>query len=339
VGGRRLALLVDDAEKLPLEAALALRQLEREAAGNVCVVAACPSDQRDTPAITALGPAAREILLPAGDPASAAALVATALIPSQVAPARATAPRQTPAASPARPAARRPAPVLGTVAPALRPEPQSEPAVLQRAPRSEPQPEPAVQQRAPRFEPQPQPVVSQPAPRSEPQPAPAAPQPAAPPPRTSAPVWSTPHGAPRTIPLSVAIAMSVTSFLIPIAFIVGYFVGSRPNAAAERPQAEAAELPPVSTAPPTAPREASVAPAAQLPDSRRASQVASRSSPPREVEAWTQSSPRAAEAETPRVAPPPPSAAVEPPPAADGPDSDWGAAPTLLSVEPGSGGL
>ena len=75
----RVALLIDDAESMPLDAALAVRQLERDGRGGALVVAACASDQRETPALAALGVPAREIAVEVGGSAAAAAQVLAAL--------------------------------------------------------------------------------------------------------------------------------------------------------------------------------------------------------------------------------------------------------------------
>lgn len=55
VGQRRVLLLVDDAHRLPLETALALRQFERAAKGQLAIVAACGSEERRGSSIVALG--------------------------------------------------------------------------------------------------------------------------------------------------------------------------------------------------------------------------------------------------------------------------------------------
>ena len=59
----QIALLIDDADLLPLETALAIRQLERDAAGNLAVVAACESEARETAAIVALGEVSRALAM------------------------------------------------------------------------------------------------------------------------------------------------------------------------------------------------------------------------------------------------------------------------------------
>ena len=65
VGQRRVLMLVDDAHRLPLETALALRQFERAAKGQLAIVAACGSDERRSSAVVALGePAACIALAP-----------------------------------------------------------------------------------------------------------------------------------------------------------------------------------------------------------------------------------------------------------------------------------
>ena len=55
VGQRRVLMLVDDAHRLPLETALALRQFERAAKGQLVVVAACGSEERRGSSVVALG--------------------------------------------------------------------------------------------------------------------------------------------------------------------------------------------------------------------------------------------------------------------------------------------
>ena len=63
VGQRRVLMLVDDAHRLPLETALALRQFERAAKGQLAIVAACGSDERRSSAVVALGEPAACIAL------------------------------------------------------------------------------------------------------------------------------------------------------------------------------------------------------------------------------------------------------------------------------------
>jgi hypothetical protein len=315
VADTRLLLLVDDADRLPIEAALALRQLEREAKGNVRVVAACASDVRDTPAIAALGPLTRELTLRAGDAEAAAAQVAAALGPARAALERAP--------------SEGPRPVGSTPRAMARALPEAQPA--------EPTGRPAG-----------------PAPRAEP-PRPHATGPAAAPPRAPA--------GPRSVPLSLAITMSVTAFLLPVAFVAGYSLGARPRAQLEARRAEAEPLlPPVSTPPPMPAIAAAATPAlraaerlapqaarevvARVPMLREAAPPAPGASPAQPAAPQTrapQPAPSVAaravesqrEAEAPRVAPSP---APAPEPARAPVDSGWGSAPALISVEPGSGG-
>lgn len=103
VGRRRVLLLVDDAHRLPLETALALRQFERAAKGQLAVVAACGSEERRGPSVVALGEPAACIELAAerGQGAEeAAAEVRAALSPNS--------PRRPAAPSPQQLAARAP---------------------------------------------------------------------------------------------------------------------------------------------------------------------------------------------------------------------------------------
>jgi hypothetical protein len=134
---QRIALLIDDADLLPLDAALALRHLEREAAGNVVVVAACRSDGPANEPIVALGPTAGAIVLEAGKSEEAAAAIRAALAPAarheaattarkaaHPAPAPAAARAQASAAS-VRPALAQPIASPPADAPAPRPIPAS----------------------------------------------------------------------------------------------------------------------------------------------------------------------------------------------------------------------
>ncbi len=62
----RLLVLVDDAQRLPLETALALRQFERDARGQLAVVAACGSEECRSSAVVALGEPAAVFALEPG---------------------------------------------------------------------------------------------------------------------------------------------------------------------------------------------------------------------------------------------------------------------------------
>jgi len=139
----RVLLLVDDADRLALDVALALRQLERDANGGVAIAAACGSDRTDSAPIVALGPPQRSFEIAAGafertarevrgmfeEPAAAAA---AAHAPRRAAPARAAtagaARRAALAASSSEPSAAHadgakpiPRPAIGVLAAPLRP--------------------------------------------------------------------------------------------------------------------------------------------------------------------------------------------------------------------------
>jgi hypothetical protein len=66
-GRSHVLLLVDDADRLALDVALALRQLERDANGGVAIAAACGSDCTESPSIVALGPPQRAFEVAAGE--------------------------------------------------------------------------------------------------------------------------------------------------------------------------------------------------------------------------------------------------------------------------------
>jgi hypothetical protein len=109
VGQRRVLVLVDDAHRLPLETALALRQFERAAKGQLAVVAACGSDERGSSSVVALGePAASFALEPERGRGAeeAAASVCAAFSPSVEQRAPAVRPQQLAVRAPEAPRAR-----------------------------------------------------------------------------------------------------------------------------------------------------------------------------------------------------------------------------------------
>lgn len=328
----RLALLIDDADVLPLETALALRRLEREAARGVLLVAACASERRDTPAIAALGPPAREIELPADGVGAVVALLAPWSAGISDAPVRSPAPGASPRLAKAAAAA---APANEHLAPEPRPDaiPTAAPPDSSRRPAAAP----AQLPEAPPLAPAPPPVRA-------------------------------PH--PRSVPLSLAVTMAVTAFLVPIAFGTGYLVGLGPRgerASLARSEAEPA-LPAVSAAPPQ-PAAAAQAPE-EPPAPRRpepatlrvdgvraaAARAPSREAPRAEARVAalpprttlpSEPTPSAAqeparERTRPRAAAGAPAASAETParePSRDlGGDPGWGPAPALISVEPGTAG-
>jgi hypothetical protein len=65
--GSHVLLLVDDADRLALDVALALRQLERDTNGGVALAAACGSDCIESPSIVALGPPRGSFEVAAGE--------------------------------------------------------------------------------------------------------------------------------------------------------------------------------------------------------------------------------------------------------------------------------
>lgn len=75
----RVVLLIDDADRMPLDAALAVRQLERD--GALALVAACGSDQQHCPAIVALGAPAHAIAIAPNQGEAGAAEVRDRLTP------------------------------------------------------------------------------------------------------------------------------------------------------------------------------------------------------------------------------------------------------------------
>jgi len=200
-GRSRLLLLIDDADRLALDVALALRQLERDAHGGVVIVAACGSERIESPSLVALGPPLRDFVVAAGSFERPVRAVRAALSPES-AHAAASAPKRQVRVK-AAPAA--------TAGAARR-------AMLAASP-----PEPVAAHAE----------ASKPAPRE--------PLPAlhVPPPRSS-----------RTVPLSLAIALSAAAFLVPAAFFVGFLLGgSRSSEPEPRTAREASALPEVSAAP------------------------------------------------------------------------------------------
>jgi hypothetical protein len=107
---QRIVLLIDDADLLPLDTALALRHLERDAAGTLSIVAACASEDPVNGPIVALGPPARTLEVAAGKSEEAAAALRDALAPATKREAAASAPTAAPPA--------RAHPALGARAPA-----------------------------------------------------------------------------------------------------------------------------------------------------------------------------------------------------------------------------
>ena len=141
----RVILLVDDAELLPLDTALALRAFEHEPASGVAIVAACDRAERLSPALVALGSPAREIEVElAGAERASREIRAQLEVRPLRAPASASAPPLAPASppplppEPAPPRAPVPAPEAAR-APASPPAPAPEPA---RAASPVPAPEP-----------------------------------------------------------------------------------------------------------------------------------------------------------------------------------------------------
>jgi hypothetical protein len=144
----RIALLIDDADRLPLEAALALRQLERDAAGGLGLVAATSTDQRESSPLVALGAPARTIEVAGGRGQEAAAtlraLFTAGPSANAAAPARGARPLSTkwtplpppaPRAAPLEsvPARSEPAPIAARLTPSAQPPaamPAAEPAFI-----------------------------------------------------------------------------------------------------------------------------------------------------------------------------------------------------------------
>jgi hypothetical protein len=346
----RLALLIDDADRLPLETALAVRQLERDAGGNLTLVSACAAEERGQPAIVALGPPAREVAVARGEGMQATAQLRSALEPRFV---------RAPAAGPVRPAshqaaiassglphqivapppARRPAPPTAAAKVAAESTPRIvvAPVVRSRSePAAGPQPTqpPASPAEASAGSASAPHVVVAPKPRSAGEPAAdtsrgrlVAPLPA------SAAVTSplaeghSPAAAqPRMIPLSVAFIMAGAAFLVPIAFAAGYLLGTQPKPSA----AADASLPAVSSSPPSdapspVPATGSSAAAGEVRPRRQASVAESPTRNP-----WARPLPSTRRAQ--------PAEAEDREPADPPEDEGWGPAPSLLSVEPGDAG-
>ena len=133
VGQRRVLMLVDDAHRLPLETALALRQFERAAKGQLVVVAACGSEERRGSSVVALGePAACIELAPERGQGAEAVAAEVRAVFSEGAQQRSAAarPQQLAARAPAAPRASAepmPARELPAPAPALAPAPTRAP--------------------------------------------------------------------------------------------------------------------------------------------------------------------------------------------------------------------
>ncbi len=319
---QQLLLLIDDAERLPLDAALAARQLERDSDGAVAVVAACASDAVGHPAIVALAAISRAIVLAPGKSEEAAAAVRDRLAPG-------SAPR--------------------VAAPVLRREPAPAQRVLRAAIAG------ASSARAESLRAEPRAEL----PRAFVPPHPAAPPPSASAPGASPP--RLPAGAStRTVPLSLAVAVAVAAFAIPVAFIAGYFLGGTrgESPAIATIAAEAPELPPVASAPPDALAKAPeparelalraparpVIPARTEPEANGLDEanakpaLAARVSPPPPAQAAAQAlPPTAAVAQEPRVAaagtlPVRRRARRSEAPAEASVAADWGA-PAMISVE------
>ncbi|HEY8119963.1 MAG TPA: ATP-binding protein [Myxococcota bacterium] len=322
---QRIALLVDDADLVPLDAALALRHLERESGGSLTIVAACESQEQTSASILALGAPLHAITLARGKSTEAAAAVRDKLALAQSAPVAAV---------------RRPAPTPPVPAPARAPAAARE------------EPRPAVP------EPQPAPVATTLAS------APAARAAAAASRRVAADAPALPISPPpavRTVPLSLALALAITAFLVPAAFFAGYLLGgARERAPAS--EARAAALPDVAAAAPTI--AAAAQPPARVEELERESPATParlEASAPRKRDARAEApAPTLAvsDAVAPAAAPradvardlaPPAAAATAPTPVRARPSAaerkpepapvqteQWGA-PVLISVEPGAG--
>lgn len=161
---------------------------------------------------------------------------------------------------------------------------------------------------------------------------------------------------PRTVPLSLAIALAVGAFLIPVAFGAGLWLGRSEPAGPSANEARTLEpvLPAVAAAPPTeevvtepklAPREA---PAPLAAETRPPAREQPRATPRVRASAAREPSPRVAAAPEParapaqaQIAPPPPvrqpRASVPEARRAAPVEDEWGA-PALISVTPGDGG-
>ena len=204
VGQRRVLVLIDDAPRLPLESALALRQFERNAKGNLAIVAACGSEEQGCSSVVALGAPAACIALEPERGRGAEAVAA------EVRAAFSGGAKQR-AAAPPRPQQ------IAVRAPEV-PRVTAEPA------RASELPAPAPRARE----------LPVPAPARAPAPSPALVAIAKP---------------PRTVPLSLTLALVGAAFLIPVAFGAGFVFGRQPVVAALAVSASP-DLAPVASAPP-----------------------------------------------------------------------------------------
>ncbi len=302
-----IALLIDDAEDLPIEAAHELRRCEEKSLGAITVVAACGSDplEAESPAVAALGAPDHTVVVEPERGEHAASALRARLAPGTV-----VAQPSAPAAAslveePVAAAARAPAP------------PRVRPAAAAVIAPTQGQPVPAAWTASSSA------ASALPAMLSEsrgPEPPPARPE-----------------RATRTIPLSTALALAVAAFLIPVAFGAGYVVGSGERRASPALAQVAASGPPAVSAPPPAPEIASTESAAApetlraelLPPARREA-----SRPAVSESANRRATLRAAPA-SPATAPRDAGRAVAPEQARDA--DEWGA-PALISVEPGRAG-
>jgi hypothetical protein len=300
-----IALLIDDAEDLPIDAAHELRRCEEKSLGAITVVAACGSDplEAESPAVAALGAPDHTVVVGPERGEHAAAALRARLAPETV-----VAQPQAPAAVVEEPVVAAPP---ATAPPRVRPGAAAVSAPTEGQPVPDARPASAAGASA-------QPAMQPESRGPEPPPA-------------------RPERVTRTIPLSTALALAAAAFLVPVAFGAGYLVGGGERRASPALAEVAASAPPAVSAPPPVPEIASAESAAApetpraeaLPPARReASRRAARESANRG--AILRAAP-ASPATTPRDA----GRAVAPEPARDA--DEWGA-PALISVEPGRAG-